>query len=182
MICCLLLLEGCSSRGRVVVILDNSGSMAKAGMPFEEIKQTLIRALYLLPSSYDIGLRVFDDQVKGSTRIVEYTRNIDVIRGALEKIQPKSGTFIGASLLEATGDLLAAPQGNNRLILITDGEGNDGDIAQAFRSTIPTAATHGLLSVLFHSLFNSKERPLRNAHWQDRRYSWLRSNHAAGGS
>ena len=103
-------------------------------MPFEEIKQTLIRALYLLPSSYDIGLRVFDDQVKGSTRIVEYTRNIDVIRGALEKIQPRSGTFIGASLIEATGDLLATPQGNNRLILITDGEGNDGDIAQALKA------------------------------------------------
>jgi hypothetical protein len=105
--------------------------MNNAGTPFEEIKQTLLHNLYLLPSSYEIGLRVFDDQTKGSTRVVEYTNNIDSIRAALQGIQPKSGTFIGPSLLDAVRDLLAAPYSSNRLILITDGEGNDEDIREA---------------------------------------------------
>jgi len=73
-------LIGCASKeGRVAVILDNSSSMADAGTPFEDIKRTLLDTLTLVPHSYQVGLRVFDDS-NGSQLIAPYYRDLSVLR------------------------------------------------------------------------------------------------------
>ncbi len=111
------------------MILDNSSSMSSAGTSFDEIKQSLFEALSVLPGSYESGLRVFSS---GGSRLVSpYNSNLAPLQSALSSIAPSEGTYIGQSLLDAAQDLLQAPNGNNRLILVTDGEGDQSDIQAA---------------------------------------------------
>jgi hypothetical protein len=126
----LLLLTGCSKQGgRVSVILDNSGSMSNTGTSFTEVKETVADALMLVPGSYEKGLRVFGDS--GSHLVSEYSHSLSSLQSQLKYIQPGGGTYIGQSLLDATNDLLEDPGGDNRLILITDGEGSSSDVQAA---------------------------------------------------
>ena len=127
---CLLGTAGCAVQGgRIAIILDNSGSMAQTGTPFEDIKSTLLDTLSMLPISYEIGLRVFENNK--SRLVADYANSLDGLRAVLPQIHPAGGTFIGKSLLDVVGDLLRKPQGVKQLILITDGEGTSRDIQDA---------------------------------------------------
>lgn len=118
-----------AKHGRVAIILDNSGSMASAGTAFAEIKQSVFEALRLIPGVYEKGLRVFD--AKGSFLISPYHRDLSELHSRLEGIKPGGNTYIGKSLSDAADDLLEVPDGDNRLIFITDGQGNADDIRTA---------------------------------------------------
>ncbi|GBC63064.1 hypothetical protein DENIS_4053 [Desulfonema ishimotonii] len=111
------------------MVLDNSGSMASAGTSFDQIKQNLIDALMVVPGSYDKGLRVFD--TNGSRLVSPYNTNLGTLRSRLSDINPSGGTYIGQSLEDVANDLLEKPEGDNRLIFITDGEGSPADIEKA---------------------------------------------------
>jgi hypothetical protein len=121
---------GCGIRqGSVAVILDNSSSMASTGTSFKKIKESLVNTLMLVPNSYDIGLRVFD--LNGSRLLSPYQHDLKPLRNTLTDIEPIGGTYIGPSLLDAVNDLREKPNGDNRLIMITDGEGSESDIEAA---------------------------------------------------
>lgn len=129
----LLGLSGCAQKegGRVAVVLDNSGSMASAGTNFNDIKQSVFDSLAIVPASHESGLRVFDEPTAASRLVSPYSRDLDPLSRVLSDIRPESGTYIGQSLLDVTQDLLQKPQGDNRLIFITDGEGSTADIDAA---------------------------------------------------
>jgi hypothetical protein len=103
--------------------------MAESGTAFNQIKQSLLKSLATVPYSEEIGLRVFDDS--GSRLAVPYQHGHRALSSELAAIVPQGSTFIGQSLLDATQDLVDGPLGEKRLILITDGEGSDQDIALA---------------------------------------------------
>lgn len=124
------LLTACAAKqGRIAVILDNSGSMSVSGTAFSEIKESVFDALRLIPFSYEKGLRVFD--TGGSFLISPYRQDLSELYSRLKPIEPGGNTYIGKSLSDAADDLLEVPDGDNRLIFITDGEGNISDIRTA---------------------------------------------------
>lgn len=127
----LSMLSACSKNGRVAVILDNSGSMSDAGTSFQEIKESVVDSLALIPFSYEKGLRVFDNDKIGSRLVAPYRNDLSELYSVLPSIQPSGGTFIGKSLSDAANDLLEKPDVNSRLIFITDGEGDSSDIETA---------------------------------------------------
>ncbi len=132
-------LAACAAKqGRVAVILDNSGSMSVSGTAFREIKQSLFDALRLIPFSYEKGLRVFD--ARGSSLISPYRQDLSELYSRLKLLEPGGNTYIGKSLSDAADDLLEVPDSDNRLIFITDGEGNISDIqtAHAVRERLKT--------------------------------------------
>ena len=118
-------------KGRVAVILDKSGSMASTGTEFSAIKHSLFDALLLVPDVYATGLRIFDEVAAGSRLVIPYTHDLTPLRYVLSDIEPGGGTYIGQSLQDAATDLLEKPEGDNRLLFITDGEGADSDIDAA---------------------------------------------------
>lgn len=125
---CIALL-GCSRQeGRLILILDNSASMAQTGTHFEIIKESVVDALQLIPASYEVGLRVYTDG--GSRLVAPYRKGLAQLQVALNSIAPQGGTYIGQSLLDASKDLLQADKAS-QLIFITDGEGVKSDIALA---------------------------------------------------
>lgn len=155
---CLLLIAGCDRKeGRISVILDNSGSMAAAGTSFEDIKQSLIDALILVPGSYEKGLRVFDDS--GSRLVSPYHHSLLPLQSELKFIKPGGGTYIGDSLEDAATDLLEKPDGDNRFILITDGEGDEADIQKAQEVKQRLASLKGGFKCSF-ILFSKRENVL----------------------
>lgn len=156
---------GCSKKsGRVAVVLDNSGSMASVGTAFNEIKQTVLNALMVVPSSYGKGLRVFDDS--RSRLVAPYHTNLNKLRSKLRSVEPSGGTYIGESLEDAAKDLLERPSGDNRLIFITDGEGNISDIekARGVRKSLDKLYEKGGRFKCQFILFSSRADPLRDTH------------------
>lgn len=117
--------------GRVAVVLDNSGSMTSAGTNFNDIKQSVFDSLAIVPTAYESGLRVFDEPTAASRLVSPYSRDLEPLRRALQDIQPESGTYIGQSLLDVAQDFVQKPDGDHRLIFITDGEGSAADIDAA---------------------------------------------------
>lgn len=139
--CALLLLffatvfiQGCSTSGRVSIILDTSSSMAIAestGVPFSEVKNITISALELIPKSNQIGMRVFSGS--GSRLVAPYSHDLSRLQRELAAIEPSGGTYIGASLLDSARDLAQFTAGPIRLFLFTDGAGSESDIKDALR-------------------------------------------------
>jgi len=151
-------LTACAAKqGRVAVILDNSGSMSVTGTAFDEIKQSLFDALRLIPFSYEKGLRVFD--ANGSFLISPYNQDLSELYSSLKSLEPGGNTYIGKSLSDAADDLLEAPDGDNHLIFITDGEGhiNDIQIAQAVKERLTNLKGNFRCSFI---LFSKRENVL----------------------
>ncbi|MBD3307851.1 VWA domain-containing protein, partial [candidate division KSB3 bacterium] len=126
----LVLAVTCSAKegGRVAVVLDNSSSMKGTGTSYNEVKESVATALGLIPGSYDVGLRVFDGN--GTRLISPYSRDLDPLYRALNGVTPDQGTYIGQGLLDTAEDLLEKPEGDHRLLFITDGEGAQGDVEE----------------------------------------------------
>lgn len=160
----LLLLTGAASeeqeRGRVVVILDSSGSMGGTGTDFRDIKQSLFDALLLVPDTYESGLRVFDEMISGSRLVSPYSHDLTPLHSVLSDIQPGGATYIGQSLLDAANDLLEKPAGAHRLLFITDGEGHESDIEAARQVKNRLAGLKGDFTCNF-ILFSSRKDILK---------------------
>lgn len=124
-------LAGCGfDAGRVSIILDNSTSMELTGTPFVAIKDALLEAVHVLPVGKELGLRVFDDET-GSRLVAPYSRSLSTLESRLREITVQGGTYIGQSILAAATDLAEVNLGGRHLFLVTDGEGDEGDVEQA---------------------------------------------------
>lgn len=119
----------------VVVVLDASGSMndtmkttkGKVVTRMEAAKTVLKSTLLNLPKGTHVGIVVFPYQdwvYKLSP--VEPTQ----LRNAIDGIQPNGGTPLGQYMKTGADALLEArkknPYGVHRLLIVTDGEANDG--------------------------------------------------------
>lgn len=142
--------------GRVAVILDNSTSMSSVGTNFNDIKQSLFDALLLLPGTYETGLRVFDEGVHGSRLISPYNYDLDPLHRELQGVYPSTGTYIGQSILDAVGDIVQRPDGDNYLLLVTDGEGSPDDINAARQARQQLAGLQGKFTCNF-ILFSARK-------------------------
>src|SRR5680860_415183 len=126
--------EESGTRGAMLIILDASGSMARAdedGVPFiDKAKSAVLELVDALPDDIAVGLRVYGhrepntDRVRGcqDTELVAPVVRLDreAIRSAVEGVAASGFTPIGLSLQEAASDLPDA--GPRTVVLISDGE------------------------------------------------------------
>ena len=113
------------------MILDNSISMQEqhTGTPYQEVKKVVMSSLGVIPNNNEVGLRVFEPG--GSRLVADYSTNRGTLERRLAGVQPEEATFIGQSLIDAANDLARFTAGSIRLFLITDGAGDEVDIALA---------------------------------------------------
>ncbi|MCA9211427.1 MAG: VWA domain-containing protein [Planctomycetales bacterium] len=125
----------------VVVLLDDSGSMEEQmrGQSIRRIdaaKDALLTVLAQLPADANVGVLALNGSTGNGQWIIELGPvDKSNIRGAVEQIRAGGGTPLGTFLKEATDALLElrAKQiyGTYRLLVVTDGEANDGNYLNA---------------------------------------------------
>jgi Ca-activated chloride channel family protein len=126
--------EGDSAFGRLVLVLDSSGSMKEptpgGGTRIEAARQALGEVVEGLPDDSEVGLRVFGSEVfsrrdKGActdTRNVVPVGPVDreALTDAVADYRPYGETPIGNALRGAAKDL--GPGGKRTIVLLSDGE------------------------------------------------------------
>ena len=123
--------------GRLVLLLDSSGSMKEAaaggGTKIEAAKSALRDVVEQLPDSAEVGIRVFGAKglSAGQPGACTDTKNVVPVgpldrarlRNAVAGYTPKGETPIGNALKGAARDLGAAREGEKRtIVLLSDGE------------------------------------------------------------
>lgn len=120
--------------GRMLLVLDSSGSMAEpAGggqSKIEAAKDALATVIGDLPAESEVGLRVFGSEVfsrddagacRDSRLVVEPgTDNRDALLEAVDSYEPYGETPIPHALQEAAADL--GDEGTRSIVLVSDGE------------------------------------------------------------
>ncbi|WP_110181769.1 vWA domain-containing protein [Nocardioides solisilvae] len=123
--------------GRLVLVLDSSGSMAESaaggGSKIQAAKDALGRVVDELPDEAEVGIRVFGSEVFDrsepgactDSRAVVPVGPLDraALTGAVRDYEPYGETPIGHALREAGRDLGPAEDGVARtIVLLSDGE------------------------------------------------------------
>lgn len=137
-----------SPQDHVVIILDASGSMAgrfQSETPLDRMtaaKQALLKVAQKISTNTQIGLLVFSDPHLKSDWVyplgpMDFRR----LRDAILLPQPGAGTPLGAYLKKGADRLLEARDeqhgyGTYRLIVVTDGEAQDGDLVERYTPEI----------------------------------------------
>lgn len=120
--------------GRLMLVLDSSGSMAEpasgGGTKIEAAKTALHQVVDGLPSDAEVGMRVYGAEVfsrddagacTDSQRVVDLgTDNRDALHSAIDDYTPYGETPIGYALQEAAADL--GDEGQRSIVLVSDGE------------------------------------------------------------
>ena len=133
-----------SGQGRMVLVLDASGSMKEphgdGRTRFQAAVSALRKVVGALPGDLDVGLRIYGSRISdgpGScqdSRLAVPVGPVDkgALRGALGKARPLGNTPIAYSLQEAAKDL--ADEGSRTVVLVSDGEEScGGDPCQVAR-------------------------------------------------
>lgn len=129
------------SDGSIVVIVDISGSMARAdaaGTVLMQGARTALRDLLAkVPANSNIGLRLYGHTYAGANKaegcrdtelvvpIGPASRTASDIQSAMDDAKPTGWTPIGGSLQAAADDF--PPEGQRSIILISDGEDTCGN-------------------------------------------------------
>lgn len=123
--------------GRMVLLLDSSGSMAEpaagGGTKIEAAKQALGQVAERIPEGVEVGARVFgatveDRSMPGACRDTQSVVPVgpvdqDALQAAVADYRPFGETPIGAGLQAAARDLGPAEDGVRRtIVLLSDGE------------------------------------------------------------
>lgn len=120
--------------GRLVLVLDSSGSMAErapgGGTKIEAARRALTQVVDELPDDAEVGLRVFGATVfsRGEPGACTDTQSVvpvgpldrDALRDAVADYAPYGETPIGNALLGAAEDL--GDSGERTIVLLSDGE------------------------------------------------------------
>ena len=147
-------LEFCAAGQNVVVVLDDSGSMKEQmRTPRGEVrridaaKQALKKVLSSLPADTQVGVLALNTQVAGSNWVVPLgPANPERWRGKIDAIRAAGGTPLGQYIRNAADELLklraAEKYGIYRMLVVTDGEANDGQLLDAI---LPDVLSRGLV-------------------------------------
>lgn len=132
----------------LVIVIDGSGSMRDAISGDSNVrkitaaKSALKSVIDQIPQSTHVGVLLFvgdgwgrDSQLKWLSPIGPM--NKDQLKAAINDISPDGGTPLGLSIKIAADELLKARSaqhnyGTYKLLVVTDGEANDGDLMQAY--------------------------------------------------
>ena len=123
-----------TERGRMVLVLDSSGSMAEpaggGATRIEAAREGLTRVVDALPADAQVGMRVFgatvfEESMPGACEDSQLVvplgaDNRDALRAAIAAYQPYGETPIGYALRQAAGDV--GPAGPRTVVLVSDGE------------------------------------------------------------
>lgn len=137
----------------VVVVLDDSGSMddrmrTEQGRVrrIDAAKQALTSVLSSLPPDTEVGVLALNSRMSGSNWIVPLgSGNPDQWISNIRRLRADGGTPLGAFMKQAADALLEARSqniyGNYRLLIVTDGEANDGRLVDRY---LPDILSRGI--------------------------------------
>lgn len=137
----------------VVVILDDSGSMDDRMRTddgrvkkIKAAKEALVGVLANLPPDTNVGVVALNTQVDGSNWVVPLGSNSADWQARVEKIRAVGATPLGQYMKIGADALLEARQakvyGEYRLLVVTDGEANDGGFLE---QVLPDILSRGLM-------------------------------------
>ncbi|QDV75850.1 vWA domain-containing protein [Botrimarina mediterranea] len=135
----------------VVVILDNSGSMAErmpgGGTRMDAAKRSLQTVLDRAPADAEVGVLLLNPPRVGQDWLLELGP-VDpaATRQAIERVMAGGPTPLGGAMKTATDALLAAREANRygdyKLLVVSDGEATDGNLVQRY---LPEVQARGVL-------------------------------------
>ncbi|TWT94818.1 von Willebrand factor type A domain protein [Botrimarina colliarenosi] len=147
-------LASCASAGPglyVVVILDNSGSMAErmpgGGTRMEAAKRSLQTVLDRTPDDAQVGVLLLNPPRIGDDWLFELGPvDQQATRQAIGQINAGGPTPLGGAMITASDALLAAREKNRygvyKLLVVSDGEATDGNLVDRY---LPEVQARGLL-------------------------------------
>ncbi|MEM8678677.1 MAG: vWA domain-containing protein [Planctomycetota bacterium] len=144
-----------SAADNVVVILDDSGSMRdsmgrRRGQRLTRMdaaKSALVTVLEQLPEDAHVGIATLNRKVRGQGHWIVPLGPVDVeaARNAIGQVQADGGTPLGEFLKRGADALLekraAEHYGTFRLLVVTDGEANDGTLLESY---LPDVLSRGI--------------------------------------
>ena len=132
---------------KVVVVVDDSGSMAdrmrhERVRKIEAAKRSLSVVLEKLPADAELGLLALNR----GWMIPLQKLNRNQVKQQVEQLRARGGTPLGSRMKEATDELLKLrdkdPYGDYRLLIVTDGEASDQNLLNA---VLPDIMSRNLL-------------------------------------
>lgn len=141
-------------RQNIVIVLDDSGSMAERMQTkngrvrrIDAAKSALTSVLSRLPENTSVGVLTLNTRVDGSHWIVPLgPADPNVLQQNIQRIKAKGGTPLGQYLQKGADQLLQmrATQvyGDFRLLVVTDGEANDRRLVEAY---LPDILSRGIV-------------------------------------
>ena len=135
---------------KVVVILDNSGSMQNnmpgGGNRINAAKQALLTVLNQTPADAEVGVLLLNGRRGQDWLIPLGPVDKASIQSAVGGIRASGGTPLGASMKVAADALLEAREknryGDYKLLVVSDGEANDPGLVEMY---LPQILSRGLL-------------------------------------
>lgn len=112
----------------VSLVIDNSGSMSGGKMEF--VKNALIAFVKELEIGTNISIIVFNSSAEIRQKNIKITADRSAINQAISNIYPSGSTNVNAGIMLGYEEIMKAhKQGmNSRLILLTDGMTNSGEV------------------------------------------------------
>ncbi len=134
----------------VVVVLDDSGSMKERMKSrktrIEAAKSAILAVLETLPESANVGVTLLNGRIDRSSWVVPLGPvDIEKSRTAIRQVRAKGGTPLGRFMKVGTDALLQMRRddhyGDYRLLIVTDGEANDGRLVERY---LPDILSRGI--------------------------------------
>ena len=121
-------LEKTDKQVNVSLVIDNSGSMSGGKMEF--VKNALLAFLKELEDGTNLSIIVFNSMAEIRQKNVKLTSDRSAIHQVIQHIYPSGSTNINAGMLLGYEEIMKAhkPGMNSRLILLTDGMTNTGEV------------------------------------------------------
>ena len=147
-----ILIDAAQAAGglKVVVILDNSGSMKQqmpqGGSRIDAAKQSLLTVLDQTPDGAEVGVLLLNPARQGPWLIPLGPVDRQSVRAAVHSISANGPTPLGGSLKLAADALLELREtqryGTYKLLVVTDGEATDGNLVDQY---LPEVQARGIL-------------------------------------
>lgn len=124
----------------IVFLIDRSGSMSTEGR-IEKAKKGAIRCLDNLSEKDSVAVVAFDDKVDIIHAMTSMKNKADIIK-AINKLDSRGGTTLGAGLKEAAKQLSSIDTEYKNVITLTDGE--PGDNKSAIKRQVKSMASDNI--------------------------------------
>jgi len=148
---------------KIVVILDNSGSMntqlAGRNTRIAAAKEALLKVLQQLPAQAEVGVLLLNPGSQGRWQVPLGPLDIGATREAVNRVRADGYTPLGESMKMAANSLLELrgkqKYGTYKLLIITDGEATDAELVERY---LPEIQSRGLLMDVIGVAMGSQHR------------------------